>query len=76
MDFILGGLFIFIIIAFVAGMLFLPELFGISKNLESDTTSVVKRTKNDGALWQSKRSIFFQITISDFSRRRYDESFR
>jgi len=37
MAFILGGLFIFIIIAFVTGMFFLPELFGISKNTESDT---------------------------------------
>lgn len=29
---VLGGLFIFVIILFVAGMLLLPELFGISKN--------------------------------------------
>ncbi|MBK8201681.1 MAG: hypothetical protein IPK68_04955 [Bdellovibrionales bacterium] len=28
---ILGGLFFALIIAFVAGMIFLPELFGISK---------------------------------------------
>lgn len=39
MAFIMGGLFIFIIIAFVAGMFFLPELFGISKNRESGTTT-------------------------------------
>lgn len=29
---LLGGFFIFIIILFVAGMILLPELFGISKN--------------------------------------------
>lgn len=28
----LGGLFVFIIILFIAGILLLPELFGISKN--------------------------------------------
>ena len=36
MAFLLGGLFIFVIMAFVAGMIFLPELFGISENAESD----------------------------------------
>lgn len=33
---VLGGLFIFVIILFIAGMLFLPELFGISKKKDSE----------------------------------------
>lgn len=39
LTFILVGLIVFIIVTFVAGMFFLPELFGISKKAESDTAS-------------------------------------
>ncbi len=33
---ILGGLFLALIIAFIAGMVFLPELFGISKKTKPE----------------------------------------
>jgi uncharacterized membrane protein len=41
--FILGGLFFFVIIAFIAGMFSLPELFGISKRDETNQS----REKDD-----------------------------
>jgi len=44
--FILGALFIFIILAFVCGMLFMPELFGISKDVKPDATTE-KEKKTD-----------------------------
>jgi hypothetical protein len=31
-ELVLGGLFFFVVIAFLGGMFLLPELFGISKN--------------------------------------------
>lgn len=33
---ILGGLFLALVIAFIAGMVFLPELFGISKKTKPE----------------------------------------
>ncbi len=41
-EFILGGLFIVIIIAFVGGMVLLPQLFGISKPEENNEVKVEK----------------------------------
>lgn len=38
---ILGGLFFFVIVAFIAGMFLLPELFGISRGEDSE------KPKND-----------------------------
>lgn len=35
-ELVLGGLFFFIVIAFLGGLFLLPELFGVSKNEESD----------------------------------------
>lgn len=35
-ELVLGGLFFFVVIAFLGGMFLLPELFGISKNEEMD----------------------------------------
>jgi hypothetical protein len=40
---VLGGFFFLIIIAFIAGMFFLPELFGISKGDEMNSS----RSKDD-----------------------------
>ncbi len=36
---ILGGLFFFVIVAFIAGMFLLPEFFGISKGDDDDKST-------------------------------------
>ncbi len=36
---IVGIFFFIIIVAFIAGMFFFPEIFGISRNTESDSTT-------------------------------------
>ncbi|MES2802629.1 MAG: hypothetical protein V4654_09080 [Bdellovibrionota bacterium] len=38
-DLVLGGLFFFVVIAFLGGMFLLPERFDISKNKEPDFVS-------------------------------------